>query len=956
MKIHKTKAASFHAARVLAALSACVAGASAFAQDWFWIGDVSPNWSETNNWNRAADGSGTAPANVDALLNKNLYLQTNGAHPPTNQDIDNFAVNQLEFCKTNSSHMISGKPIQLNYRIAIAGWPAAGFNIDIHNDLAVNSPSEWGTSGEFAAVHLYGDVSGIGANQTIKAGGDGHVHFHMPVSSTKGFAFDSATAHFYGMETLGPAPQEFLDGYFTTGRDGISFHSPNGSYYEYEIDENMGIKASRANGAIKVADNVTALVNGAVSGASPGLTVQKDHGGLLVLNKADILQTRLFINSGLVALNASQSVAEPQHINAGSYSAFDFNGQDLDGFDLHYNGDGGFHGSGLFRSSNRERESRITGDIAVFGRGSTTHFGGAGDIRFEGDITDASVPSVAFRKTGPGTLTLLGTSMHEGPTAVYNGGLVLDYAVTNGNKIGASSKLELTGALKLLGSAEENTIAEIGELSLYARDPHNHISVEARGRGGNSAELRMDAFSYSSDWMANTVDFVLREDNAVKTKTGANNMAAGVMRPNTTFNGETFARFSAAADGDGYFAVEPLPDGAYVPALDPSTDYEFVDVAGAHTNTVAGNAMALRFNSAGASFHSDTTFYLANNSSSLANLASGAILVTPEAGSEPIVIDGRGLLSPNDGGRIYVHHYNSNAPLVIKSHIFGGANGAMIVKTGPGELVLTGATNVFESLRILGGTLTTDDITDAGEYSAAGKMSNASIGNGGTLKYTGPGATARSNIRISGNASIDASGGGALIFTNAINAAGGNEPVIYNDELGNCGYLALTGAGAGEMRGKLNLFEGGLVKTGAGVWTLSGAGVTNSFFNGASVEEGALVVECALGRNVIVKENGAIAGAGFLTHNLRLAGGALAIDASAAHAGRVLTADGNIAIENARLAVQGRFPLNAPVEILRANGAITGEFAGVSDKYRVRYSKNAVQIIEVPTGAMLIVR
>ena len=43
---------------------------SANAQDWYWTGAASANWSNPANWNSAADGTGTAPETVQDLFTK----------------------------------------------------------------------------------------------------------------------------------------------------------------------------------------------------------------------------------------------------------------------------------------------------------------------------------------------------------------------------------------------------------------------------------------------------------------------------------------------------------------------------------------------------------------------------------------------------------------------------------------------------------------------------------------------------------------------------------------------------------------------------------------------------------------------------------------------------------------------------------------------------------------------
>ena len=854
------------------------------------------------------------------------------------------------------------------FHVVFSGEPPEAQSIAFRNDIIQTAFENWWISGR-GTIYFHGSFSELpGTPITFESNG-GNYHFLGPVTTSGGFSPTVANVHLYGMDKLGILPDTFDDDYFISGWGGVVFHSPDGGDYEYAFDENVGVM-SRSGVSFTYDKNVTLSFDGLFSNAeadNPNARVVKNDYGLLYLNTTNMLQTGLGINQGLVVLRAPQTrLASVSPMNFAD-GTIELDGHNLLGYEFTFGNEFGADGAGSIRNSNRGRESLIVGDMPYVSSwdSQVQQFGGAGDIRYIGNITEPGVAERRVQKTGPGMLTFLGTSTFEGPVQVENGLLVLDYAVTNASKIGDSALVALRGGLSLVGSGESNTVETIGALRLgyesYGGSAPNHIPVSVQGRSPFTAELRIETLGHATTAAGvqqnqYPADFIVGEGCAVKVRNAANYPGAGIISPDITFNGKSFARFADEPDDDGYYAIEPLPDDEYAADFDSGTDFEIVDVKGAMTNLwqsadpdgeswwapFVDKAVALRFDNPGASLTINGYVDLDGRP------GAPAILVAPDSGSAPIIIDGTGNFFRYWNASFFIHQYNTNAPLHIKARIFGDASGNSLVKTGPGELILTEAENPFGELRILTGTVTTDVIVNSRDvehdrdwYSPSG-WSNITLGNGATLNYIGPQTETDRAIFLSGHAAIKSSGAGPIAFTSA---------ATVTTQFGNANILTLDGDADGEIRGTLDLKAGGIVKTGAGAWTLADCAATNKFYCGAVVEEGKLILSRALGNDVTVKPNGTLAGSGHITRDLKLAGVLEFVPGSDA-----LTVGRDIILDGATFTVAGRFPRGEYVEVLAAGGKITGAFADIPNKYKVRYNSNSIEVQERLLETLLIIK
>ena len=219
------------------------------------------------------------------------------------------------------------------------------------------------------------------------------------------------------------------------------------------------------------------------------------------------------------------------------------------------------------------------------------------------------------------------------------------------------------------------------------------------------------------------------------------------------------------------------------------------------------------------------------------NYSNGTFVIFDDTAAGPTSVTNVGVAQP--AGVTITNSSKAYSILSSGGNGIGGSGG--LTKSGTGSLTLSGGANTYTGVTtVRGGTLSAGMLTNGGLASDIGAASSAAANvvlNGGTLQYTGPGVSMDRLFSVdTGGGTIDASGSGAMLFTNSglVGRSGSGTSV-----------LALTGVNPGTNTLAALLADssaGGatsLTKSGTGRWILTGS---NTYSGVTTISAGTLQV------------------------------------------------------------------------------------------------------------------
>ncbi|RYD34349.1 MAG: hypothetical protein EOP87_09385, partial [Verrucomicrobiaceae bacterium] len=423
----------------------------------------------------------------------------------------------------------------------------------------------------------------------------------------------------------------------------------------------------------------------------------------------------------------------------------------------------------------------------------------SGNTLTVGGVISNGTTANALIKAGAGGLTLSGANLHTGGTTLNAG--TLNFG--NAGALGSGLFTINGGTLNTSGGniviSTNNTQVWNANFAFTGSNSLN-LGTGAVSLGTTAGTERTITVNGNTLTVGGVISNGTTANALIKAGTGGLTLSgANLHTGGTTLNAGTLNINNANALGTGNFTI----------------------AAGTINNT-SGAEIILATNNT-QTWNGNFTF----TGSNALNLGTGAVSLGTAAGTErTITVNG--------------------STLTVGGSISDGTTATGLIKAGAGTLVLSGMNSFTGPTTISNGILSAASLnsvtggTASSNLGAPITVANGTIHLGATtttgqLLYTGIGETTDRVLNLAGTTgggTITQNGSGLLKFTSNLTATGEG---IKN--------LTLQGSGEGELAGIISdnsaVNTTGVIKTGTGIWTLSGA---NSHTGRTSISNGILSV------------------------------------------------------------------------------------------------------------------
>ena len=499
-----------------------------------------------------------------------------------------------------------------------------------------------------------------------------------------------------------------------------------------------------------------------------------------------------------------------------------------------------------------------TGNLAVYG-GNILAYNRSDTVTLPNQIQSANAAAFTLRQDGPGTLVLTGGADNAYASGLINTGSVV-LAKTSSSSVHAlgSASTVNSGATLRLGGSGGDQIYDGVVLTVNGTYDVAGLTETVGGLSGSGLV---------SSSVATNLVVTVGGANASGSFAGMLQNGAGTVALTKTGTGtQTFTgtnSFSGAVTiGGGVLAVTNDAALGAIPAS-PVTNVTFTA------------ASTLRFLGS-TTVHSNRLF----------NLSAGNATFDVQANTVTVpgsIKGAGGLVKPNSAGTLILTGTNAYTGATTVSDAQGVASALRVATSqalGTGAISIGSGGNSDQSrIELTGG------ITIANTFNA----------------WTSRNNTAPNILNVSGVNTVNSAISGG---------SGGGQSTLQSDAgklimkgASTTRQLNLQGAGDGDYQGALNMNGYGLVKSGAGTWTLS---ATNTYTGTTVINAGTLVVNGVVPTNAVNVVGGSLAGTGVLRGattvqtNATLAPGSAGIGTLAISNVLTLAAGSTLALELAR--------------------------------------------------------